>query len=266
MTTALVERLVADLAAEKADLVAVLRGLLEQRWHTPTPAPGWTVRDQVAHLAHFDDITAMAIAEPAQFVAWRDSVADLPGYVDSVGAAQGDRDGAALLQWWDDTHGRLAAAALAADPTVRVPWFGPPMSLASKLTARLMESWAHGQDVVDALGATRRPTDRLEHIARIGVLALPNSFRARNLPVPQTPVRVELTAPDGRTTWSWGPADADQLVRGEALDFCLVATQRRHVADTDLVAVGQAATTWLTIAQAFAGPPGRGRRPGQFRR
>ena len=137
------------------------------------------------------------------------------------------------------------------------------MSVASFITARLMETWAHAQDVFDAFGVARVPSTRLRHVAHIGVLALPNSYRARGLDVPDAAVRVELEAPDG-TTWEWGDPDAADSVRGPALDFCLVATQRRHVADTALVVVGPVATEWIAIAQTFAGPPGAGRTPGQF--
>jgi uncharacterized protein (TIGR03084 family) len=155
------------------------------------------------------------------------------------------------------------AALRAVDPSTRIPWFGPDMSPASKATARLMETWAHGQDIVDALDLVRPPTKRLYHVAHIGVRALPNSYRTNQRPVPDAPVYVALAAPDGER-WTWGDADAADRVEGPALDFCLVVTQRRHVADTDLVVEGAVATDWMSIAQAFAGPPGEGRAPGQF--
>jgi uncharacterized protein (TIGR03084 family) len=126
-----------------------------------------------------------------------------------------------------------------------------------------METWAHGQDVADALGVTRVPSDRLRHVAHIGVGARTFSYLANGLEVPTELVRVELTAPGG-TVWTWGPADAANRVNGPALDFCLVVTQRRHRDDTALEATGPLADQWLSIAQAFAGPPGGGRRAGQF--
>jgi len=266
VTTAVVAALVADLAAEKSSLATVLAERPASDWDRPTPAPGWAIRDQIAHLAHFDGVTRLAVADPEAFMRLRDGLGDLQHYVDDVGARQAHRDAAELLAWWEDGNAGLRAAATAADPVVRVPWFGPPMSLASKLTARIMETWAHGQDVVDALGVTRPPTERLRHVARIGVLALPNSFRAHELPVPSAPVRVELLAPDGVTRWDWGDETAADRVHGPAEDFCLVVTQRRHVEDTALTVVGGTARSWMSVAQAFAGPPGPGRRPGQFSR
>jgi uncharacterized protein (TIGR03084 family) len=139
------------------------------------------------------------------------------------------------------------------------------MSAVSSITARIMETWAHGQDVADALDVERVPTDRLRHVAFIGARALPNSYQARGLSVPTTPVVVELQAPSGET-WTFGPEDATDRVRGPALDFCLAVTQRRHLHDLDLDLDGAVAREWLSIAQAFAGPPGPGRKPGQFAR
>jgi uncharacterized protein (TIGR03084 family) len=264
VTSSVATRLITDLADEKDWLATLLRERAEADWDVPTPAPRWTVRDQVAHLAHFDGVTRLAIQDPAAFISLREGIADLQAYVDGVGPANQGRRGTDMLAWWQAENSGLIAAASAADPSVRVPWFGPAMALASKLTARLMEIWAHGQDVADALGVVRPASTRLEHVARIGVLTLPNSFRTRGLEVPSTPVRVDLLAPDGATRWTWGPDDATDVVRGDALDFCLVATQRRHVADTALAVEGRVAADWMRIAQTFAGPPGAGRRPGHF--
>jgi uncharacterized protein (TIGR03084 family) len=134
------------------------------------------------------------------------------------------------------------------------------MSVASSATARLMETWAHGQDIADALGATREPTGRLRHIAHLGVSTRGFTFALRQRPVPGTPVRVELAAPGGGT-WAWGPDGAPDRVTGPAVDFCLVVTQRRNLADTSLTVTGPAAAEWMAIAQAFAGLPTDGRPP-----
>ena len=134
------------------------------------------------------------------------------------------------------------------------------MSAAAMATARLMETWAHGQDVADALGARRVPTARLRHVAHIGVRARDYAYRAHGRTPPDVPLHVALTGPDGQA-WAWGPADAADRVTGPALDFCLLVTQRRHRADLALTATGPDADAWLDIAQAFAGPPGPGRPP-----
>ena len=161
----------------------------------------------------------------------------------------------------------MVAAFAAADQSARVPWYGPEMSVASALTARIMETWAHGQDVFDACDRPHPVTSALRQVAHLGVRALPNSFISHRREVPNVPVAVELRSPeDGDDVWSWGPADAADRVTGPAVDFCLVVTQRRHVTDTALVMHGAVATEWMSVAQAFAGGPGSGRTPGQFSR
>lgn len=154
----------------------------------------------------------------------------------------------------------LQAALRDYPPGQKMPWFGPPMSATSMATARFMETWAHGLDVADALGIVLEPTDRIRHIAHIGVRTRNFSFGANSVQPPSEEFRVELRAPSGEL-WEWGPADAAQSVKGSAFDFCYRVTQRRHRDDLDLVAVGADADRWLDLAQAFAGPPGPGRLP-----
>ena len=119
---------------------------------------------------------------------------------------------------------------------------------------------AAGWDIADALGVVREPTDRLRHVAHIGVGARAFSYAVNGKPLPAAQVNVRLTAPSG-AVWTWGPAEAADRITAPALDFCLLVTQRRHRDDLALTAEGPAATEWMTIAQAFAGPPGPGRRP-----
>lgn len=258
------EALAADLAAESAQLRALLDPLSEPDWRRDTPAAGWTIADQVSHLAHFDDVAVQSAVDPDAFTAERDRTVAAGGIdPDAVAAGYRDLTGAALLDWFDRARARLVAAFAGLDPSLRVPWYGPAMSAASALTARIMETWAHGQDVADTLGVVREPTARLRHVAHIGVGARAFSFAAHGRPVPQEPVRVELAAPDG-AVWTWGPDDAGDRVTGPALDFCLAVTQRRHRDDVDLTVTGPAATAWMEIAQAFAGAPGTGRARGAF--
>ena len=255
--------LLADLAAETEDLRAILDSLAEPDWQLPTPAPGWAIADQVSHLAYFDEVAVISATAADAFGALLDS-ANAAGGVspDAIAVQYRDRAGAQLLGWFGQTRRDLLRAFAGLDPAARVPWFGPPMSVASSLTARLMETWAHGQDIADTLGVQRVPTARLRHVAHIGVGARAFSYAAHSLRPPDTPVRVELTGPSGET-WTWGPDDAADRVTGPALDFCLLVTQRRHPDDTAVTAIGKGAGQWLSIAQSFAGPPGPGRQPGQ---
>ncbi|MFI1409733.1 TIGR03084 family metal-binding protein [Streptomyces sp. NPDC020707] len=165
-----------------------------------------------------------------------------------------------LLAEWRAGRQALEKALRAAPAGTRFPWYGPPMSVASMATGRLMETWAHGQDIADALRVTRPATDRLRHVARIGVRARDFAFGVRGLTPPEEEFRVELTAPSGEV-WSYGPEVAAQRVTGPALDFCLLVTQRANRVDLAVRAEGLDADRWLDIAQAFAGPPGTGRAP-----
>jgi uncharacterized protein (TIGR03084 family) len=257
----LLQALVDDLEAESADLDARVAPLDDDAWRTATPAAGWDIRDTVNHLRFFDRDALLAITDPDGF---RALVAGLGGddgqYVERLTAEGRATPPAEVLSAWRTGRAVLAAALRAVDTGVRVPWFGPPMSPASFVTARLMETWAHGQDVVDALGQDRPGTARLRSVAEIGVRARPFSYAVRGLPLPERPVRVELTGPAGEL-WTWGPEDAPDVIRGPALDFCLLVTQRRHRDDLDLQVTGAAAEEWAAIAQAFAGPPGSGRQP-----
>lgn len=251
--------MVADLRAESDELDALVADLTAQQWATPTPAPGWTIAHQIAHLLWTDRVALTAVTDEDGFAAvLEDAARDPAGFVDAgaeeLAATPPDR----LLSDWRDTRARLHAELLAVPDGRKLPWFGPPMSAASMATARLMETWAHGLDVADALGVRRPATARLRSIAHIGVRTRDFAFTINGLAPPPDPFRVELRAPDG-STWTWGPDDAAQRVTGSAEDFCLLVTQRRPRTELDVTATGDDAQTWLGIAQAFAGPPGPGR-------
>ena len=266
MTT--LPELLDDLDAEFGDLRGVVDPLTDTdpRWDLATPAEGWAVRDQISHLAFFDDAGRMAMVEPDAFSRSVEEVTADPDALMDVHLVRGRSIGGdELLAWWDGAHRAMVNAFAVADPAVRVPWYGPPMGALSFISARLMETWAHGQDVCDALGVERVPTARLRHIAHLGVRARPFSYVVRGLEVPPAHIEVVVTGPDG-DEWAWEIGEASaQLpsasVTGNALDFCLVVTQRLDVADSGLVVTGELAEEWMSVAQAFAGPPGPGRPP-----
>ena len=260
MTDALTA-LIDDLNAEHGALDAVVEGIREDEWDRPTPAPGWRVRDQIGHLAFFDQRAHMAITDPDAFVAERDAaLQDFDSFGELAGQLGREHTGLLLLSAWR-TARALSLDAIGAVPDgTRIQWYGPPMSALSFATARLMETWAHGQDVVDALDASRPPTDRLRHIAYLGFSTRGWSYVVRGQDAPSEPVWVELTLPSG-AVWSAGDDAAPDRVRGSAEDFCLVVTQRRNVADTSLAVEGPLATEWMAIAQCFAGGPTTGPAP-----
>ncbi|WP_216592815.1 TIGR03084 family metal-binding protein [Verrucosispora sioxanthis] len=245
--------LLTDLATESEQLDALVAPLPPQDWQRPTPAMGWTIAHQIAHLAWTDHVARLAATDTEAFYASVTAAPD-PGRLVDDGLAPP----AVLLTRWREGRSALAAALAAAPAGEKLPWYGTRMSPASMATARIMETWAHGEDVAEALGVTRPATDRLRHIAYLGFRTVGHSFAAHGRAVPTAPVRVELTAPGGEN-WTFGPADAADRVTGPALDFCLLVTRRRHRADTALVATGPVADGWLDVAQAFAGPPGTGR-------
>ena len=248
--------LLEDLRAEQSDLAGLVKTVdLE----SPTPAQGWTVRDTVAHLAGTDVEAARAAAHPQEFLAGLGVVAaNIEGFLTGQLLARRELTRDQLMADWQGGFDQLLVALGELPEGAKVPWYGPPMSPASFATARLMEYWAHGQDVADAAGATRIPTARLRHIVHLGVRTRGFAQVNRGLEPDLTPVVVKLTAPDG-TIWQHGDLDAEQQVSGPAVDFCLLVTQRRHRSDLRLRADGAAADAWLDVAQCFAGPPGPGR-------
>ena len=251
----------ADLRDEHADLDRIVVSLDEAGWDRATPAAGWAVRDQLSHLAFFDDAATLALTEPRRFTAMAEAALAAEGDPMEEHLRRGrELSGSAVLDWWRAARRAMVEAADNLEPDRRVPWFGPAMGAVSFVSARLMETWAHGQDVADALGVTRAPTARLRHIAHLGVRARPFSYVVRGLVPPGEGVHVTLRGPAGER-WEWDPDADGGEVRGSALDFCLVVTQRRNLADTDLAVRGGVAVQWMGIAQAFAGPPGPGRAP-----
>lgn len=245
-----------DLLAEQRELDHVVATIDESQWSFATASPGWDVRDQIAHLTFFDGTAALAIEDADGFARGVSALVEAAGTVGIDEYTLGTLRHATpeeVLEAWRMNRGRLEHAAATLSDSDRVAWYGPSMGAKSFLTARLMECWAHGQDIVDALGVTREPTSRLRHIARLGYNTRGWSYAVRGMEIPDTPVRVELRAPDGGE-WVFGPDDASDAVRGSAEGFCLVVTQRRHVDNTDVVATG-AARQWMAIAQAFAGGP-----------
>ncbi|ADJ48586.1 wyosine base formation [Amycolatopsis mediterranei S699] len=254
-----------DLTAEGAAVDALVADLPEAGWDAPSPAPGWTVRHQIAHLAFIFRIAGLAAAQPEAFIEMTKAVANV-GFDNAVEAALQefihDPTEVLLSRWRAERD--AAIKALAAVPGDKlVPWLVNPLPPYVLACAGMMELFAHGQDVADALGVRIERTDRIKHLAGFAVRVRDFGYEARNLTPPAEEFRFELTAPSG-ALWTFGPADAQQRVTGSAEDFCLLATRRRHRFDLDVRAKGTLADQWLDIAQAYRGAAGEGRRPGQF--
>ncbi len=257
MDTDAYRQLLDDLRFESEQLVTHLRALSDDQWGLDTPAEGWTIHDQITHLAYFDDATTMALQRPTDFRTFADELmAGGMDFPDRIAREHRSLSPARALEWLTTSRAELLDALATAGPKARLPWFGPDMSAASSATARLMETWAHGQDIYDTLGTEHPECPGLRSIAHLGVATFSFTHRLHGVGIPTESVYVTLEAPDGGI-WTWGPLGSANTVTGAALDFVLVATQRRHWSETGLVAVGEVAQNWLAIAQAFAGAPSR---------
>jgi uncharacterized protein (TIGR03084 family) len=252
-----------DLAAESDELDAMVARLDKAQWNLPTPAPGWTIANQVAHLAFIFHLAGAAAADTEEFQAIVERASK--GFDAAVNAAIEEYmdDPAELLQRWRDERDTTVEALSALPPDTIVPWLVRPIPAFVLACAGIMELFGHGQDIADALRVRREYTDRIQHLVGFAILVWDFGYQARGLTPPDTQFRFELTAPSGEV-WAFGPEDAEQSVTGPAVDFCLLVTRRRHRDDLKLVATGAEADHWLDIAQAYRGPAGEGRRPGQF--
>ncbi|MFO1329823.1 MAG: TIGR03084 family metal-binding protein [Rubrivivax sp.] len=254
-----------DLRDEYRALAALCETLTPGQWATPSVFFGWSAWDEVAHLLYFDQTSLAAIHEPDRFVAEARALSArmaAGGHISELARQDfGHLDGPALVALWRTRFEALVDALAPLDPKARLPWYGPPMSARSFATARLMETWAHGQDIWDTLRRRRPGSSRLRHIAHLGVTTLGWTFANRGLPVPEIAPYVELQAPDG-DAWTWGDPASEHRVSGSAEDFCLLVTQRRHVDDTALRYSDGPVSQWLHLAQCFAGPPADGPAPG----
>lgn len=256
---AILEGVLVDLSAEGDALEALVAPLDEAGWRTITPAEGWDIATTIAHLA-WTDVAAITAGTDKE--AWDALVMkgfeDPMGFVDAEAFREAEKPGAEIFTWWQAGRPALVTMLREFPEGQKLPWFGPPMSPASMATARFMETWAHALDVYEALGRTYEPTDRIRHVAHLGVRTRNFSFGVHELEPPAEEFRIDLAAPSGEV-WTYGPEDAAQTLTGSAYDFCLLVTQRANRRDLDLVASGADVDRWLDLAQAFAGPSGKGR-------
>lgn len=238
-----------DLVAEGDELDALVSAQAD--WSQPTPAVGWTIGHQIAHLAAADANVLLAIRNPEAFdVVLKETEAAGGNHADLDAAAGAAQPRSVLLERWRSGRSEVAAALRDIPLDQGFPWYGSLLTAKLMVPLRLMETWAHGQDIFDTVSVPHRPTRRLQHVAALGVAGRELSFYSAQLPTPAEPFFVELSGPDGQT-WVWGPEDAAQRVQGSALDFCLRVTHRRPLAETGLTAVGADARKWLEVARVF---------------
>ena len=247
-----------DFVAESEALHGALAPLDDAAFLTVTQFKDWTIDDVVRHLHFFNEMTDLALLDPLAFAA-RYEMFEAGRKADGTmtgitGRLLRGLSGQRLLAAWRERYLEMGPRWRDADPKARVRWVGPDMSVRSSITARQMETWAHGQEVVDALGVERENGDRIRNIAHLGVQTYGWTFLNRGETAPGPAPYVRLTAPSG-AIWEWGAPSEDERVAGPAVDFAQVVTQVRNVADVDLAVTGPNATRWMAVAQCFAGPP-----------
>ncbi|MBV9823973.1 MAG: TIGR03084 family protein [Actinobacteria bacterium] len=252
------------LTAECDELDALLTGLTDEQWQLPTPAPGWTIAHQVAHLAATFKMAGLSASDPDGFVALMARLDNdfTVNVANALSEYLSDPPEVLFGRWQAERN--AAVKALSSVPGDQpVPWLVNPLPPAVLMMAGMMEAFAHGQDIADALGVRPVRTDRIGFLVAFAVRTWNFGYLARNEPTPDVEFRYELTAPSG-AVWQYGPENASQRITGPAEDFCLLVTRRRHRDDLAITAVGKDAEHWLDIAQAYRGPAGEGRQPGQF--
>jgi len=255
---------VSDFRDESEALYRLMQPLNEGAFDTVTQFKQWTFNDILGHLHLWNHAADLSLADEAGFQAFLGQVmqsvasGSLRAFEKQWLAGLSGRE---LLERWYGFVLDMVERFGAADPQARVKWAGPDMSVRSSITARLMETWAHGQAIYDALGVERVDADRIRNIAVLGVNTFGWTFRNRRQEVPPRMPYVRLTAPSG-SLWEWGEPSETDRVEGSATEFCQVVTQTRNVQDTALCVNGDTATEWMSIAQCFAGPPEQPPAPG----
>jgi uncharacterized protein (TIGR03084 family) len=251
-----------DFAEESAALARLVSPLSEADFERETQFKHWTLNNILRHL-HVWNLAVMRSSE---------GEAAFGGFMRQLTTGERGRrfteyeaeyldglSGHALLNAWQAQFEAVAERFSGMDPKARLKWVGPDMSALSSITARLMETWAHAQAVYDLLGVERVNGDRIGNIVRLGVNTYGWTFKNRKEEPPGPMPRLRLTAPSG-AIWEYG--EGDDLIEGDAAEFCQVVTQCRNIADTDLTVHGPIATRWMAIAQCFAGPPNDPPAPG----
>lgn len=257
--------ILSDLVAEQQHLDQFLQGIHERDWRRPTPAVGWTIQDQVSHLAHVESIGAEVIVQGSSRLAAED-ISNIDEWIArGVAIGRGKRH-QEIIEWWRFGRADVVDALSRMDRTNRIPWLYGKMSARSFATMRLMETWAHGLDIKGAMLGRITPlpeeeleedeedpladTLRLRHIAWLGQRALPFAFEQGGLEYPTEGIRIELMGPQYQA-WRFGPEDTDQVVKGMAGDWCRLVVQRQEATDTGLKAVGTSAEAALRVARAY---------------
>ncbi len=252
---------------EECEALSVrLAPLTDIDYQTPTLFKDWTINQIVRHLHVWNIAADLSLTDQTAFADFMAQMAvGVRGgkLLDFEAAYLDNLSGRKLRDTWAANFKIVAQHFGEVDPKQRLKWVGPEMSAISSITARLMETWAHGQAVYDVLGVERTDTDRIGNIVRLGVNTYGWTWKNRRQEPPGPMPRLRLTAPSG-DIWEYGKGD--DLIAGSATEFCQVVTQCRNIGDTSLVVTGDVAQQWMAVAQCFAGRPQDPPAPGVRRR
>ena len=247
-----------DFIEEATVLAEFLESQPDSVFETVTLFKSWTVNDVLGHLHMFDVAALKTVEGEAVFDSFMKPVLERLNQGMSLLEAQypflGNLKGRELFEKWQETTKVLGQKYATIDPKQRVKWVGPDMSALSSITARQMETWAHGQEVFDALGVQRKDGDRIKNICHLGVVTFSWTFKNRQMPTPDPVPFVNLTSPS-EENWEWNDNQSKSSIRGNAVEFAQVVTQVRNIKDTSLEVIGHSADQWMSLAQCFAGAP-----------
>jgi len=237
-----------DLEAELDRLEEILTGLGDDQWAAPSAATGWSVTDVVLHLAQSEE-AVVASTGGATLRPGPGSGATVDQIMDDLVRAE-RAEPSVVFQRWRKARRNAVAALRAADPGQPLSWVEAPMKPATMATTRLAEHWAHGLDITGPLGIPFPDTDRLRHVAWLAHRTLPYAFVLAGAEAPE--VRCDLTAPDGASSWRFGPDGAESAISGPAGDFCRVAAQRLAPERSALTATGPHGPAALGLLRTYA--------------
>jgi len=246
-----------DFCNESEALYKLIEPISDDAYGQKTQFKNWTINDVLSHLHMWNWAADKSLSDPDEFDAFLNRL--MMEMADSTLRQFETKwldglENKELLEEWRRYYIEMSKRFEVTDPKKRVKWAGPDMSVRSSITARLMETWAHGQEVYDHLGVARQNQDRIKNIAVLGMNTFGWTFMNRKMEVPGDKPYVKLTAPSGET-WEWEDPSTQNYVEGSAEEFCQVVTQVRNIGDTSLKVVGETANLWMSIAQCFAGGP-----------
>ena len=224
----------------------LLSGLSEQQWQTPTPLPGWCVRNVVAHIIGTESVLQGLNAPDADI-----DVSTLDHVRNDVGVANerwvrhlSTESGAELLERFRsitaDRRKRLTDMSV---DDWNAPTLTPvgPESYGRFMRVRLFDCWMHEQDIRDGVG---RPSSDAELSSPAPRLALDEIAATMGYVVGKlgkapdgSRVAVELTGPlsrtirvavDGRAVVvdDFGGLDPTSTIRLDGLQFTRLAGGR----------------------------------------